>query len=223
LGCRRGRGRLLGGAPDCARWMIDSVGGGACLLTREEQGAALEAHSPERRLRKLWRNGGGGRRGRTGLTRCRSYAQSRSFRAGESVFGGGIHVIWIRLTTTVEDALALAGSWKERLIFGLTHNYTGYPWCGRRGDIDGRSWADSRGTSGVRSRPADYGSGATGQSRPVADGSARAARRDRWGYGRTAYNIAFLLRAAMRRRWGGTSRFLCRAAARRQRPTAIEV
>src|SRR2546427_11868686 len=41
----------------------------------------------------------------------------------------GIHVICDKpLTTTVEDAVALAGIVKKSgLIFGLTHNYTGYP------------------------------------------------------------------------------------------------
>ena len=41
----------------------------------------------------------------------------------------GIHVICDKpLTTTMEDAVALAGMVKKSgLIFGLTHNYTGYP------------------------------------------------------------------------------------------------
>jgi len=36
------------------------------------------------------------------------------------------------LTTTVEDAVALADMVRRSgLIFGLTHNYTAIRWCGR--------------------------------------------------------------------------------------------
>src|ERR1700746_836571 len=51
------------------------------------------------------------------------------FGPAKAFLEGGIHVICDKpLTTTVEDALALAGMVrKSGLIFGLTHNYTGYP------------------------------------------------------------------------------------------------
>src|SRR6266849_9764595 len=51
------------------------------------------------------------------------------FAPAKAFLEAGIHVICDKpLTTTVEDALALAGMVrKSGLIFGLTHNYTGYP------------------------------------------------------------------------------------------------
>src|SRR6184192_3152597 len=51
------------------------------------------------------------------------------FGPAEAFLEAGIHVICDKpLTTTVEDAVALAGIVKKSgLIFGLTHNYTGYP------------------------------------------------------------------------------------------------
>jgi predicted dehydrogenase len=51
------------------------------------------------------------------------------FGPAKAFLEAGIHVICDKpLTTTVEDALALAGIVrKSGLIFGLTHNYTGYP------------------------------------------------------------------------------------------------
>src|SRR5438876_11092411 len=51
------------------------------------------------------------------------------FQPAKAFLEAGIHVICDKpLTTTVEDALALAGIVKKSgLIFGLTHNYTGYP------------------------------------------------------------------------------------------------
>jgi predicted dehydrogenase len=51
------------------------------------------------------------------------------FGPAKAFLEAGIHVICDKpLTTTVEDALALAGMVrKSGLIFGLTHNYTGYP------------------------------------------------------------------------------------------------
>jgi predicted dehydrogenase len=51
------------------------------------------------------------------------------FGPAKAFLEAGIHVICDKpLTTTVEDALALAGIVKNSgLIFGLTHNYTGYP------------------------------------------------------------------------------------------------
>jgi predicted dehydrogenase len=51
------------------------------------------------------------------------------FGPAKAFLEAGIHVICDKpLTTTVEDALALAGIVKKSgLIFGLTHNYTGYP------------------------------------------------------------------------------------------------
>src|SRR6266852_2244347 len=51
------------------------------------------------------------------------------FGPAKAFLEAGIHVICDKpLTTTVEDALALAGIvQKSGLIFGLTHNYTGYP------------------------------------------------------------------------------------------------
>ena len=51
------------------------------------------------------------------------------FGPAKAFLEAGIHVICDKpLTTTVEDAVALAGIVKKRgLIFGLTHNYTGYP------------------------------------------------------------------------------------------------
>src|SRR6267142_7268905 len=51
------------------------------------------------------------------------------FAPAKAFLEAGIHVICDKpLTTTVEDALALAEIVrKSGLIFGLTHNYTGYP------------------------------------------------------------------------------------------------
>jgi predicted dehydrogenase len=51
------------------------------------------------------------------------------FGPAKAFLEAGIHVICDKpLTTTVEDAVALAGMVrKSGLIFGLTHNYTGYP------------------------------------------------------------------------------------------------
>jgi predicted dehydrogenase len=51
------------------------------------------------------------------------------FGPAKAFLEAGIHVICDKpLTTTVEDALALAAIVKKSgLIFGLTHNYTGYP------------------------------------------------------------------------------------------------
>jgi len=51
------------------------------------------------------------------------------FGPAKAFLEAGIHVISDKpLTTTVEDAVALAGIVKmSGLIFGLTHNYTGYP------------------------------------------------------------------------------------------------
>jgi predicted dehydrogenase len=51
------------------------------------------------------------------------------FGPAKAFLEAGIHVICDKpLTTTVEDALALAAiARKSGLIFGLTHNYTGYP------------------------------------------------------------------------------------------------
>jgi len=51
------------------------------------------------------------------------------FGPAKAFLEAGIHVICDKpLTTTVEDAVALAGIVrKSGLIFGLTHNYTGYP------------------------------------------------------------------------------------------------
>src|SRR5437899_7190207 len=51
------------------------------------------------------------------------------FGPAKAFLEAGIHVICDKpLTTTVEDAIALAGMVKKSgLIFGLTHNYTGYP------------------------------------------------------------------------------------------------
>ena len=51
------------------------------------------------------------------------------FGPAKAFLEAGIHVICDKpLTTTVEDAVALAGIVKKSgLIFGLTHNYTGYP------------------------------------------------------------------------------------------------
>src|ERR1700722_4533956 len=51
------------------------------------------------------------------------------FAPAKAFLDAGIHVICDKpLTTTVEDALALARIVKKSgLIFGLTHNYTGYP------------------------------------------------------------------------------------------------
>src|SRR5437879_6337616 len=51
------------------------------------------------------------------------------FGPAKAFLEAGIHVICDKpLTTTVEDALALAGMVRKTgLIFGLTHNYTGYP------------------------------------------------------------------------------------------------
>jgi predicted dehydrogenase len=51
------------------------------------------------------------------------------FGPAKAFLEAGIHVICDKpLTTTVEDAMALAGIVrKSGLIFGLTHNYTGYP------------------------------------------------------------------------------------------------
>jgi len=51
------------------------------------------------------------------------------FAPAKAFLEAGIHVICDKpLTTTVEDALALAGIVRRTgLIFGLTHNYTGYP------------------------------------------------------------------------------------------------
>ena len=51
------------------------------------------------------------------------------FGPAKAFLEAGIHVICDKpLTTTVEDAMALAGMVrKSGLIFGLTHNYTGYP------------------------------------------------------------------------------------------------
>src|ERR1700704_4560223 len=51
------------------------------------------------------------------------------FGPAKAFLEAGMHVICDKpLTTTVEDALALAGIVrKSGLIFGLTHNYTGYP------------------------------------------------------------------------------------------------
>src|SRR5882724_6354727 len=51
------------------------------------------------------------------------------FAPAKAFLEAGIHVICDKpLTTTVEDALALAQIVKKSgLIFGLTHNYTGYP------------------------------------------------------------------------------------------------
>src|SRR5260370_4586232 len=51
------------------------------------------------------------------------------FGPAKAFLEAGIHVICDKpLTTTVEDALALAEIVrKSGLIFGLTHNYTGYP------------------------------------------------------------------------------------------------
>ena len=51
------------------------------------------------------------------------------FEPAKAFLEAGIHVICDKpLTTTVEDALALAQIVrKSGLIFGLTHNYTGYP------------------------------------------------------------------------------------------------
>jgi predicted dehydrogenase len=51
------------------------------------------------------------------------------FGPAKAFLEAGIHVICDKpLTTTVEDALALAGiAKKSGLILGLTHNYTGYP------------------------------------------------------------------------------------------------
>src|SRR5206468_11888859 len=51
------------------------------------------------------------------------------FGPAKAFLEAGIHVICDKpLTTTVEDAVALAGIVKKSgLMFGLTHNYTGYP------------------------------------------------------------------------------------------------
>src|SRR3989440_1690744 len=51
------------------------------------------------------------------------------FGPAKAFLEAGIHVICDKpLTTTVEDAVALAGIVKKSgLIFGLTHNYTGSP------------------------------------------------------------------------------------------------
>src|SRR5260221_4072552 len=51
------------------------------------------------------------------------------FGPAKAFLEAGIHVICDKpLTTTVEDAVALAGIVRQSgLIFGLTHNYTGYP------------------------------------------------------------------------------------------------
>jgi predicted dehydrogenase len=51
------------------------------------------------------------------------------FAPAKAFLDAGIHVICDKpLTTTVDDAIALAGLVKRSgLIFGLTHNYTGYP------------------------------------------------------------------------------------------------
>jgi predicted dehydrogenase len=51
------------------------------------------------------------------------------FGPAKAFLEAGIHVICDKpLTTTVEDAVALAQAVKKSgLIFGLTHNYTGYP------------------------------------------------------------------------------------------------
>src|SRR6267143_4226273 len=51
------------------------------------------------------------------------------FGPAKAFLEAGIHVICDKpLTTTVEDAVAVAGIVKKSgLIFGLTHNYTGYP------------------------------------------------------------------------------------------------
>src|SRR6266436_6524743 len=51
------------------------------------------------------------------------------FAPAKAFLEAGIHVICDKpLTTTVEDAVALAQMVRRsRLIFGLTHNYTGYP------------------------------------------------------------------------------------------------
>ncbi len=49
----------------------------------------------------------------------------------------GIHVICDKpLTTTLGDALDLAETVQRTgLVFGLTHNYTGHPWFGRRSEM----------------------------------------------------------------------------------------
>src|SRR6202158_3811639 len=62
------------------------------------------------------------------------------FQPAKVFLEAGIHVICDKpLTTTVEDALALAQMVRRSgLIFGLTHNYTGYPLVRQgRGVIEG--------------------------------------------------------------------------------------
>src|ERR1700687_2032219 len=62
------------------------------------------------------------------------------FEPAKAFLEAGIHVVCDKpLTTTVEDALALAQIVRRSgLIFGLTHNYTGYPLVrAARGMIEG--------------------------------------------------------------------------------------
>src|SRR5258708_32835306 len=59
------------------------------------------------------------------------------FQPAKAFLEAGIHVICDKpLTTTGEDAGALAEIVRRRgLIFGLTHNYTGYPGGGPAGEV----------------------------------------------------------------------------------------
>jgi len=151
------------------------------------------------------------------------------FGPAKAFLEAGIHVICDKpLTTTVEDALALAEIVrKSGLIFGLTHNYTGYPLVRQA-----REMIEAGEVGRIRVVQVEYAQDwlttaveATGQKQAVwRTDPAQSGRRDRWGYwdARLQHRV-FCYGAAMRAGGGGRLDFCAGAAARRQRPTAIEV
>src|SRR5258708_22506729 len=83
----------------------------------------------------------------------------------------GIHVICDKpLTTTVEDAVALAEMVRRSgLIFGLTHNYTGYPLVRQA-----REMIEAGGAGGDRGGGGGGGEGGVGPGGAGATGATRA-------------------------------------------------
>jgi len=128
-----GRGRLLGRCTGLRRgWttVFELVAGALSSDPAKSKAAALELHiAEERAYGSFAEMAAAEAKGRTGLTRSRSSRPSRSFSAGENVFGGGDSRDLRQAVDYDGGRCGGAGGYgsAQRADFGLTHNYTGYP------------------------------------------------------------------------------------------------
>src|ERR1700674_4515177 len=152
------------------------------------------------------------------------------FQPAKAFLEAGIHVICDKpLTTTVEDALALAQMVRRSgLIFGLTHNYTGYPLVRQA-----REMIQAGELGRIRVVQVEYAQDwlttavevtgnkqALWRSDPTQSGPGGFA----WGYWDACLQYRlFCDRTAVRASGGGGFHFRARAAARRQRASALAI